>query len=157
VGWTSCILTCDPDSKPAEYSSVPRLRVENFVGREEQLEQIGAVFSTRCVEEPRIVVLHAMREQGKSQIALKYCEELSEVYRGLFWINASSEATTKQAYVSVVETLDKAARPLLDDGEKVKFVLRTPEGWRLLSKVARAQFIMGRVKKQSRSINTPCS
>jgi hypothetical protein len=63
------------------YFLVPRQQVKNFFGREEQLDQITSYFKDE-VERPRILVLHALGGQSKSQIALEYCQRAWKTYRG---------------------------------------------------------------------------
>src|SRR5271163_2662924 len=101
------------ESKPAKYSTIPNQLVRDFVGREEQLDQISSYFSSRDVDRPRILILHALGGQGKSQLALRYCQRKD--YAGRFWINASSESTVTQSYVSIAEALDASAVALLND------------------------------------------
>ena len=69
--------------KLKSYFLVPRLRVKNFFGREEQLKQVTSYFEVE-VERPQILVLHALGGQRKSQIALKYCQQARKSFRGVF-------------------------------------------------------------------------
>lgn len=104
-------------------------KVKDFIGREEELHQISSYFH-HPTNRPRILVLHAMGGQGKSQIALEYCQQARQTYRGVFWINSSSVLTTVQSLVSMAQELDDSAVAALpDDDVKVKFVLRTLEHW----------------------------
>ena len=103
--------------------------MKTFFGREVELEKISAFFNCE-VERPRILVLHALGGQGKSQIVLEYCQRARKTYRGIFWINSSSKSTTTQSLVSVAQELDGSAVDALDeDDAKVKFALRTLEQW----------------------------
>jgi len=43
--------------------------------------------------------------QGKSQIALEYCQRSKETYRGIFWIPAGSKSLTSQAYDAIAREL----------------------------------------------------
>jgi Cdc6-like AAA superfamily ATPase len=124
------LLTCPiVEAKLSEYSTIPKQRVKDFFGRDEQLNQITSYFSSRDVNRPRICILRALGGQGKSQIALEYCQQMNTVYRGLFWVNASSESTATQSYISIAQELDASAVGLLSDAEKVKFVLQTLAHW----------------------------
>src|SRR5256885_15730543 len=113
------------EAKPAKYSTIPNQRVKDFVGREAQLNQISSYFSSRDGNRPRIFVLHALGGQGKSQIALEYCQRTNTLYGGLFWVNASSESTMIQSFVNIATELDPSAAASMGDAEKVKFVLQT--------------------------------
>ena len=111
------------------YFSVPKQRVKNFFGREEQLDQITSYFKDE-VERPRILVLHALGGQGKSQIALEYCQQARKQYRGVFWINSSSKSTLVQSLLSIVRELGIAAMETLsDDDAKAAFTLHVLEHW----------------------------
>lgn len=103
--------------------------MKSFFGREVELEKIEAFFKC-ALEKLRILVLHALGGQGKSQIALEYCQKVRKTYRGVFWINSSSASTTVQSLVSVAQELDgSAVEALGDDNAKMKFALRTLEQW----------------------------
>jgi len=119
----------DPDPQLVKYF-VPKHRVKNFLGREHELEEITTFFSAHQIQRPRILVLHALGGQGKSQIALEYCQRSRTTYRGMFWVNASSESTATQSLTSIGRELDESAVELLkDDHAKVQFVIRTLERW----------------------------
>lgn len=71
-----------------------------------------------------------MGGQGKSQIALEYCRQAQQIYRGVFWIDSSSASTTVQSLVSIAQELDGSVVNALDDDDaKVRFALRTLERW----------------------------
>lgn len=81
-------------------------------------------------DQPRILVLHAMGGQGKSQIALEYCQRTRQTYQGVFWVNGSSTFTITQSLVSIAHELDRLATAALpDDDAKVAFALRILERW----------------------------
>jgi hypothetical protein len=114
-------------SKP--YFLVPRLRVKNFFGRDEELDNVTCYFRDG-VERPRILVLHALGGQGKSQIALEYCQQARQKYRGVFWINSSFKSTLTQGLVGVAREINpEATDALSDDDAKVALILRTLEEW----------------------------
>lgn len=112
------------------YFLVPKQRVKNFFGRGQELNQISSFFHDEA-DQPRILVLHAMGGQGKSQIALEYCQRARKTYRGVFWINSSNVSTITQSVVTVARELNASTTAALtDDDAKVAFVLRTLEQWR---------------------------
>ncbi|KIX10462.1 uncharacterized protein Z518_01545 [Rhinocladiella mackenziei CBS 650.93] len=111
------------------YFLAPRRRVKDFFGRGEELDKISSYFNDE-VERPRILVLHALGGQGKSQIALEYCQKLRKTYQGVFWINSSTKSTTVQSFATIAHELDSSmAEVSNDDDAKVKFVLRMLEQW----------------------------
>jgi hypothetical protein len=92
-----------------------------------ELSQIIAYF-LRDSDRPRILILHALGGQGKSQIALEYCRRVKTAYTGIFWINGSSESTLSRSFVNVAEEIDAAATISLNESEKAQFVLRAWPG-----------------------------
>jgi NB-ARC domain len=80
--------------------------VKEFFGREDELIKIASYFDDET-DQPRILVLHAMGGQGKSQIALEYCQRTRQTYRGVFWVNGSSTFTTTQSLVGIAQELDR--------------------------------------------------
>jgi len=113
-----------------KYYEVPRKLVRSFIGREEILSKIDDYFSTIDVTSPKVLILYALGGQGKSQIALKYCQISRESHQGIFWINASSEITTREAFERIATVLDgKSPSGLGDLDQKIQHVLRTLECW----------------------------
>ena len=111
------------------YFLVPRQQVKNFVGREQQLDQVTSYFEGG-EGQPRILVLHALGGQGKSQITLEYCRRARKTYRGVFWVNGTSKSTLMQALVIIARELNAAAMEgLTDDEAKIAFILRILEQW----------------------------
>jgi hypothetical protein len=105
--------------------------VSSFIGREETLSKIDDYFSTTDVTSPKVLILHALGGQGKSQIALKYCQRSMESRQGIFWINASSETTTREAFERIATVLDRTSPGELGDSDqKIQHVLNTIERWR---------------------------
>ena len=102
--------------------------MRNFIGREETLSKIDSYFSIADV--PKVLILHALGGQGKSQIALKYCQKSRENHQGIFWINASSEITTRESLERISTVLGGTSPSgLVDSDQKIKHVLRTLERW----------------------------
>lgn len=119
------------------YYIVPRQRVKDFIGRETQLQEITSRFSQESTQQPKVVILHALGGQGKSQIALEYCQRSRKEYRGIFWINASSEALALQSYSQIIRVLHGTSKGFVGDEDslidKVKDVLECwSEQWLLV-------------------------
>jgi ATP/maltotriose-dependent transcriptional regulator MalT len=78
-----------------------------------------------------VQILHALGGQGKSQIALKYCEMAKESHQAIFWINASSETMAREAFGRIASILDHTFSSKVGDLEqKVNYVLETLERWK---------------------------
>ena len=92
-------------SQPKHYYMVPREPVKNFIGRKLQLRQISSTFTLQSRDQPQILILYALGGQGKTQIVLQYCKSSRKHYRGIFWVNASSETLAKQSYNNIAAAL----------------------------------------------------
>lgn len=111
------------------YFVIPVQRVKDFIGRQEELRQIRTYFHEQ-IDRPRVLVLHAMGGQGKSQIALEYCQQQRKQYRGIFWINSSSKSTLTQGIISVGREINAAATEALSDYDaNIALTLCTLEHW----------------------------
>jgi len=115
-----------------KYYIVSRQPVTNFVGREDQLQQILEYFGTQAAQtppKPKVLILCALGGQGKSQIALEYCRRSRPFYRGIFWIHANSEQVALQSYGIIVQQMNIA---LVDrnDSDALKRLVKTRlESW----------------------------
>jgi tetratricopeptide (TPR) repeat protein len=74
------------------------------------------------------VVLRGLGGQGKTQISLEYCRRAKGQVRAIFWIDASSESTTKQSIESIAQHI-QGPEDKLQDGMIVSFVLNTLVAW----------------------------
>ncbi|PQE18912.1 Pfs NB-ARC and TPR domain protein [Rutstroemia sp. NJR-2017a BVV2] len=86
---------------------VPQTRLSHFVGREDILERIQNVTKTSAVN-PSIAVLTGVGGQGKTQISLEYCYRFSHVFKAVFWIDASSEASVSRSYERILKRISQA-------------------------------------------------
>jgi hypothetical protein len=86
---------------------VPQTRLSHFVGREDIFERIQNVTKTSAVN-PSIAVLTGVGGQGKTQISLEYCYRFQHVFRGVFWVDASSEAAASRSYERILKRISQA-------------------------------------------------
>lgn len=71
-----------------------------------------------------------MGGQGKSQVALEYCRRSKSNCRGIFWINATSEATAGRDIERIASKLNTPLQKVLDDvPSRIDFVKETLENW----------------------------
>ncbi|KAF8440556.1 P-loop containing nucleoside triphosphate hydrolase protein [Kalaharituber pfeilii] len=90
-------------------------RNPDFVGREYLLEQlVHEIDEGRAAMDITQVVLYGMGGMGKTQIALEYVYRHRKDYSSTFWINASSEQTTKTNFIQIMEQLIEHHAKLLD-------------------------------------------
>ena len=119
-----------PVSQQKRYYIVPRRRVEHFVGRKTQLLKISSHFATGSRKNrPQVLILHALGGQGKSQIAIEYCQISEEQYAGIFWVNASSEDLAVQSYARIAAALSGNSLEIGDGDTAVNFVTSFLKAW----------------------------
>ena len=117
----------------SEHYCVPRIAVPRFFGRQQLIEEL----QTFLLEpqgrhgKPNVAVLKSLGGQGKSQIALEVCRRLKKECRGVFWLDATSQATLERSFEGLAEKLNQpAVRRLEDTGSKIQFVLDTIQEWK---------------------------
>lgn len=104
--------------------------MKDFIGREAILLNMLSHFSVGDGRQPRVLILHGMGGQGKSQVALEHCRRSRERSRGIFWINASSEATATRSFEGIASELVRVSPVVLEDAAaKIKFVKQSLENW----------------------------
>ncbi|KAF8473535.1 P-loop containing nucleoside triphosphate hydrolase protein, partial [Kalaharituber pfeilii] len=91
-------------------------RNPDFVGRERLLEQLAdEIDEGKAAMDITQVVLYGMGGMGKTQIALEYVYRHHKDYSSVFWINASSEQTTKTSFIQIMEQLIEYHATLFDE------------------------------------------
>lgn len=110
------------------YFDVPYSRLSHFVGRTEALSRIQTALQASH-NNPSIVVLTGVGGQGKTQIALEFCHTNLNVYRGVFWVDASSQTAVSRGYERILKIIDNTA--ILASGEENKsFVKNALRNWK---------------------------
>lgn len=116
-----------PSSGKKSYFDVPHSRVSHFVGRKDLLCRIQTELQASR-SNPSTVVLTGVGGQGKTQIALEFCHQYLEFYRGVFWIDASSRMSAFRGYERILKTIDITT--ILAGGEEIRSLVKsTLHGW----------------------------
>lgn len=124
------LQTISTAEEPKRYYSVPARKARNFVGREHILESIHAGFfgSHENANGPHVVVLRGLGGQGKTRVALEYCRRSKPIFRGIFWVDANSEATVKESFQSIADKI-KDVNEVVDPKDVANFVLEKFNMW----------------------------
>lgn len=102
----------------------PFIAAELFVGREEELNTIAETLQpvSESPEQQRLV-LGGMGGIGKTQLAIAYAKSHHHSYNSVFWLNAESEATLRDSFLSIAKQIFKLQQPdKLKDEEAVVHV-----------------------------------
>ncbi|KAH4334341.1 hypothetical protein HBH98_243290 [Parastagonospora nodorum] len=78
-------------------------RVEHFVGRDEELDEMHKTLQHDGTR--KTAVVHGLGGMGKTQLALAYVQRHKQEYSAVFWINSKSEDTLKQGYVAAARRI----------------------------------------------------
>jgi hypothetical protein len=109
------------------YEQAIRRRVKRFTGRQGHLQEMQKFFAGSISHSPRVLILQAMGGQGKSQLALEYCRLGEEMYRDIFWVNASSKAAAVQSLVQIAVEVQLSLAGVNDVDVQIRMVLRDLE------------------------------
>lgn len=111
---------------------IPSQKVPNFIGRESTLKEISQIFTSRSQSfGHNIVVLLGMGGQGKTQIALEYCQRMRQKYEYILWADADDSNTMSQSFKQFARRLARHRRhtkgaetgtDVLDDQSSLEFV-----------------------------------
>lgn len=119
---------------------IPSRQLSFFVGRQDVLEKLSDCLENTTVHSTRrkAAILTGMGGQGKTQIALEYCQraQLSKTYGIIVWIDASTEITLIRTFSNIVDKLPTPGLSFLDDNARVShvktFLNQTPQSWLLI-------------------------
>ncbi|XXG98861.1 hypothetical protein Hte_005191 [Hypoxylon texense] len=105
---------------------VSRYEVRHFVDRPRVLAQIDRLLRGADTHWPKIAILQGMGGQGKTQLALRYCgnARFRNTHDCIFWIDASTKASTIQGLEKASEELNNEGQVLLDSDARAAFVRR---------------------------------
>ncbi|KAF9890396.1 hypothetical protein FE257_006064 [Aspergillus nanangensis] len=87
---------------PLLEDGIPPNRLWYFVGREDILSELHGALARPT---PRAVVLQGMGGQGKTQIAVQYCERARMEYKFILWANAHTRLSLEWSYDSFAQKL----------------------------------------------------
>jgi hypothetical protein len=97
--------------------------VSDFVERPQVIEMIKEAMLPISMERQKIVVLHGIGGTGKSQLAKRYAELHQSHYSASFWINATTEHSTRLSIAKMAELI-----PLPNVLTSLKEISTDPDG-----------------------------
>ncbi|KAF8998824.1 hypothetical protein BDQ17DRAFT_1361646, partial [Cyathus striatus] len=87
-----------PNDEPlSPLQSTAACTSQNFVGQEKYLEKIHEHFRPGNTTERKMFLLHGMGGIGKTQICLKFNDEMAGQFAYVFWIDTTSKDTILQS------------------------------------------------------------
>ncbi|PPR02114.1 hypothetical protein CVT26_008844 [Gymnopilus dilepis] len=108
-----------------------------FQGRQAELDQLKEFFGPRSADEPmsrRSVLLYGMGGIGKTQICLKFAEEIANEYTHIFWIDASSADTVAAGLKALTVNTSAVRSASSDDSLEslLKWLALLSQAWLLI-------------------------
>jgi hypothetical protein len=104
---------------------------EDFIGRKKELAEIQTYFSAKSNGTPRVLIIHALAGQGKTQLALEYCRQSQAIYGGIFWLNASSDMTVIGSFEKIATELQLVSSERLSDAAvKIRAFTEHLQSWK---------------------------
>jgi hypothetical protein len=95
-----------PSEKLPIQHGIPSKKISYFIGRIDVLAKMHDCLSASGDELfPRAVVLQGMGGIGKTQLALRYCEQVQKHYDFIFWANADTRSALNTSFSSFARTL----------------------------------------------------
>ena len=109
-----CMIAEDPAEPVCD---IPAMGIKHVVHRlpalRKMTEIIDDAVSIKKPHIPVVLVICGIGGQGKTQIALSYCRSVGLTrYRGIFWVDASSERSTVQGFENIAVNLSRAKKIL---------------------------------------------
>ncbi|KAL4935205.1 hypothetical protein BDV06DRAFT_133555 [Aspergillus oleicola] len=93
-------------------SRAPYIASELFIGRDKELDMIEEMLQPLPEsQEQQRLVLGGMGGIGKTQLAIAYAKSGRQSYNSIFWLNAGSEATLKDSFLSIVKQIIRVQQP----------------------------------------------
>jgi hypothetical protein len=121
-------------------------RVENFVGRSEEMKTLMDFVET---DAPAVVHVHGLGGIGKSALCHAFVKRASEKHAFVFFFDCKDLEPSSQGFFSALESkleltvrsLEDASAALADRGERVVLVLDTYEIFRMMDTWLRNEFL----------------
>lgn len=102
-------------------ASAPTIPPNNFIGRAAELEQMTAYFQPGegAVNEQKRLALGGIGGVGKTQLSLAFVRLHQQIYKSVFWLNATTEISLIASFRSMASLLVKAQEFSKLDDEQI--------------------------------------
>jgi hypothetical protein len=78
---------------------------------------------------PSVAVLTGVGGQGKTQLSLEFCHQSVNDFKAIFWIDASSEASTVRGFEKIAAKICETGQSFADSQAKIAFIKDTLRTW----------------------------
>jgi hypothetical protein len=79
--------------------------IENFLGRQEELEHLWHYLQPANAQSRKIAILHGLGGMGKTQLAIRFARDHRKEFTAIFWLNGKDRGTLLQSLSSVLPRL----------------------------------------------------
>ncbi|KAJ5642527.1 hypothetical protein N7490_006527 [Penicillium lividum] len=88
---------------PLDLTAVPV--IENFVGRQAELDHLWQFFNPINSQSRKVAVLHGLGGIGKTQLAVRFVRKHKDDFTAIFWLSGKDRGTLLQSLSSVLPRL----------------------------------------------------
>lgn len=75
--------------------------IENFVGRQGELEQLWQYLQPRDSQSRKVAIIHGLRGMGKTQLAIRFARDHKHDFTAIFWLSGKDRGTLLQSLSSI--------------------------------------------------------
>lgn len=84
--------------------------IENFLGRQEELENLWHYLQPANAQSQKVAILHGLGGMGKTQLAIRFTRDHRNDFTAVFWLNGKDRGTLLQSLSSVLPRLPGQSR-----------------------------------------------
>ncbi|KAJ5893859.1 hypothetical protein N7495_005550 [Penicillium taxi] len=88
---------------PLDLTTVPV--IENFVGRQAELDRLWQYFKPADFQRRKVAILHGLGGIGKTQLAIHFAREHKHDFTAIFWLSGKDRGTLLQSFSSILPQL----------------------------------------------------
>lgn len=88
---------------PLDLTAVPV--IENFVGRQAELDRLWQYFKPTDFQRRKVAILHGLGGIGKTQLAVQFAREHQHEFTAIFWLSGKDRGTLLRSFSSVLPRL----------------------------------------------------
>lgn len=95
--------------------------IENFIGRQDELDQLWQYFQPRSSRSRKVAILHGLGGMGKTQLAIRFARDHKDDFTAIFWLSGKDRGTLLLSLSSILSRLPgQSQKPEATNDEEVE-------------------------------------
>lgn len=95
--------------------------IENFLGRQDELDQLWQYFQPRSSRSRKVAILHGLGGMGKTQLAIRFARDHKDDFTAIFWLSGKDRGTLLLSLSSILSRLPgQSQKPEATNDEEVE-------------------------------------